>query len=162
MCFGFCYPLSVQTSGSWVLETPLEPSTISGVIVSLSIHGPSGTIRFRIRRVQVWQCVKSFTAHWQHIVIENCNAKFAASFLLLHDYVCIPVVTNKGFKMILSHIPLTSLNMSSYRAIWTHFRSNSMIFINWILQTIFNWTSKLLAYWMLNPQQGGRLDAKRH
>ena len=30
----------------------------------------------------------------------------------------------RGFKMILSHRALTSLNMSSYRAIWTHFRPN--------------------------------------
>ena len=31
--------------------------------------------------------------------------------------------------MILSHMAPSSLNMSSYRAIWTHFRSNSMILI---------------------------------
>ena len=30
--------------------------------------------------------------------------------------------------MILSHIPLTSLNMSSYRPIWTHFRPNFICF----------------------------------
>ena len=37
--------------------------------------------------------------------------------------------------MIVSHRPLTSLNMSSYRAIWTHFKPIFMIFINLILQT---------------------------
>ena len=31
--------------------------------------------------------------------------------------------------------------MSSYRAIWTHFRSNAVIFINLILQKFFIWTS---------------------
>ena len=31
-------------------------------------------------------------------------------------------------EMILSHRAPSSLNMSSYRAIWTHFRSNSIIF----------------------------------
>ena len=41
----------------------------------------------------------------------------------------------RGFKMILSHGAPSSLNMSSYRAIWTHFRPNSMIFIHLILQT---------------------------
>ena len=30
--------------------------------------------------------------------------------------------------MILSHIPLTCLNVSSYRAIWTNFRQHSMCF----------------------------------
>ena len=34
----------------------------------------------------------------------------------------------RGLEMILSHRAPSSLNMSSYRAIWTHFRSNSMIF----------------------------------
>ena len=34
----------------------------------------------------------------------------------------------RGSKMILSHRAPSSLNMSSYRAIWTYFRSNSMIF----------------------------------
>ena len=34
----------------------------------------------------------------------------------------------RDFKMILSHIPLTSLNMSSYRAIWTNFRQNFVFF----------------------------------
>ena len=33
----------------------------------------------------------------------------------------------RGLKMILSHRAPSSINMSSYRAIWTHFRSNSMI-----------------------------------
>ena len=37
-----------------------------------------------------------------------------------------------GLEMIVSHRPLTSLNMSPYRAIWTHFRQ---IFIDLILQT---------------------------
>ena len=31
--------------------------------------------------------------------------------------------------MILSHMAPSFLNMSSYRAIWTHFGSNSMIFV---------------------------------
>ena len=30
----------------------------------------------------------------------------------------------RGFKMLLSHRAPSSLNMSSYRAIWTHFRPN--------------------------------------
>ena len=34
----------------------------------------------------------------------------------------------RGFKMILSHRAPCSLNMSSYRAIWTHFRPNFIIF----------------------------------
>ena len=42
--------------------------------------------------------------------------------------------------MILSHGALTSLNMSSYRAILTHFSPNSMIFINLILQLLASGT----------------------
>ena len=34
----------------------------------------------------------------------------------------------KGFKMILSHMAPSCFNMSSYGAIWTHFRQISMIF----------------------------------
>ena len=34
----------------------------------------------------------------------------------------------RGFKMILSHRAPSSLNMSSYRAIWTHFRPNFIFF----------------------------------
>ena len=41
-------------------------------------------------------------------------------------------------EMIVSHRDPSSLNMSSYRAIWTHFRSNSMILMNLILQTILS------------------------
>ena len=37
--------------------------------------------------------------------------------------------------MIVSHRAPSSLNMSSYRAIWTHFRPIFMIFIDLILQT---------------------------
>ena len=39
-------------------------------------------------------------------------------------------------EMIVSHRAPSSFNMSSYRAIWTHFTPNSMIFKNLILQTL--------------------------
>merc|ERR1711965_681807 len=38
----------------------------------------------------------------------------------------------RGLKMIVSHRPLTSLNMSPYRAIWTHFRPIFIFFIDLI------------------------------
>ena len=38
------------------------------------------------------------------------------------------LVAKGVLKMIVSHRAASSLNMSSYGAIWTHFRSNSMIF----------------------------------
>ena len=41
----------------------------------------------------------------------------------------------RGPEMIVCHRPLTSLNMSPYRPIWTHFRQIFMIFIDLILQT---------------------------
>ena len=45
----------------------------------------------------------------------------------------------RALEMILVHMAPSSLNMSPYRAIWTHFRPNSMIFINLILQTPLTW-----------------------
>ena len=42
--------------------------------------------------------------------------------------------------MIVSHRAPSSLNMSSYRAIWTHFRPNSIFFINLILQLLASGT----------------------
>ena len=39
-----------------------------------------------------------------------------------------PFGARRGFKMILSHMAPSCFNMSSYRAIWTHFRQISMIF----------------------------------
>ena len=38
----------------------------------------------------------------------------------------------RGPEMIVCHRPLTSLNMSPYRAIWTHFRPISIFFIHLI------------------------------
>ena len=42
----------------------------------------------------------------------------------------------RGLKMIVSHRAPSSLNMSSYRAIRTHFRPNPIFFINLILQLL--------------------------
>ena len=39
-------------------------------------------------------------------------------------------------EMIVSHRAPSSFSMSSYRVIWTHLRSNSVIFINLILQKL--------------------------
>ena len=46
-----------------------------------------------------------------------------------------PFGVRRGLKMILSHRALSSFNMSSYRAIWTHFRQLSIFCIHLILQT---------------------------
>ena len=35
-----------------------------------------------------------------------------------------------GLEMILSHMAQSCLDMTSYRAIWSHFRSNSIIFMS--------------------------------
>ena len=48
-------------------------------------------------------------------------------------------------EMILSHRAQSSFIMSSYRAIWTHFKSNSVISIDLILQNLFIWTSNFRA-----------------
>ena len=47
-----------------------------------------------------------------------------------------PFGVRRGPEMIVSHRAPSSPNMSSYRAIWTHFRQNSMIFIDLILQLL--------------------------
>ena len=56
----------------------------------------------------------------------------------------------RGPEMIVCHRPLTSLNMSPYRPIWTHFRPIFMIFIDLILQT-----GKAAGIWAscLDPRQ---------
>ena len=51
-----------------------------------------------------------------------------------------PFGVRRGFKVILSHKAPSSLNVSSYRAIWTRFRPNSMIFINLIFQLLASGT----------------------
>ena len=59
----------------------------------------------------------------------------------------------KGLEMIVSHRAPSSLNMSSYRAIWTHFRSNSVIIIDLILQKLLICTSN---FRQMDTQPSGR------
>ena len=47
-----------------------------------------------------------------------------------------PFWVRRGPEMIVSHKAPSSVNMSSYRAIWTHFRQILMIFIDSNLQTV--------------------------
>ena len=49
--------------------------------------------------------------------------RFVGPFWIFYNPFCV----RRGLKMILSHIAPSCLSMSSYRAIWTHFRSNSII-----------------------------------
>ena len=51
---------------------------------------------------------------------------FKTFFGFFGSYIA-PFGARRGFKMILSHMAPSCVNMSSYRAIWTHFRSISMI-----------------------------------
>ena len=63
-----------------------------------------------------------------------------------------------GVERILGHVASSCLNMSPYR---TRFKSKPMIFVNLNSKSTylnFNFPEK----WMLNPQEGGRLDAKGH
>ena len=61
------------------------------------------------------------------------NSRRFFTFLQIFGHSMALFGVRRGFKMILSHRALTSLNMSSYRAIWTHFRVN----------LIFCWPQKL-------------------
>ena len=58
-----------------------------------------------------------------------------------------------GLEMILSHRAPSSLNMSSYQAIWTHVRSKSMIVINLIFK---NDISELQISGKMDAQPSGR------
>ena len=53
-----------------------------------------------------------------------------------------PFWVRRGVEMILSHMASSSLNMSLYRAIWTHFRSNSIIPEQIKSQNSYIWTSR--------------------
>ena len=55
--------------------------------------------------------------------------------------------------MILSHRAPSNLNTSSYKAIWTHFRSNSVIFIILIFK---NYLSELQISGQMAAQPSGR------
>ena len=56
-------------------------------------------------------------------------------FLLIFDDSMALFGVRRGPEMIVCHRAPSSLNMNSYRAIWTHFRPIFMIFIDLILQT---------------------------
>ena len=56
------------------------------------------------------------------------NSRRFFTFLRIFGHFMALFGVRRGFKMILSHRALTSLNMSSYRAIWTHFRPNFIFF----------------------------------
>ena len=85
------------------------------------------------------------------------NAKILFSFLRIFGHSMALLGVRRGFKMILSHIPLTSLNMSSYRAIWTHFRQNFIFFeqtISYPGPKILIQVQKNTRSWSQNPGSG--------
>ena len=51
-----------------------------------------------------------------------------------------PFGIRRGLKMIVSHRAPSSLNITPYRATWTHFRQNSIFFIHLILQLLASGT----------------------
>ena len=55
----------------------------------------------------------------------------------------------RGLETILSHIPLTRLNMSRYQAIWTHIKPNSMTFNKYKSWNSCIWTSRFPENWSL-------------
>ena len=55
------------------------------------------------------------------------NSRRFFTFLRIFGHSMALFGVRRGFKMILSHRAPSSFNMSSYRAIWTHFRQISMI-----------------------------------
>ena len=63
-------------------------------------------------------------------ITRSSGPRFARPSLLLgHFWIFMALFgVRRGLKMILSHRARSSLNMSSYRAIWTHFRQNFIFF----------------------------------
>ena len=73
--------------------------------------------------------------------------------------VCIaPFGVRRGPDMIVSHRAPSSLNMSPYRAIWTHFRSKSMILEQHKNPEIN--TSELPDFWKIYPYSSGIIFPK--
>ena len=77
-------------------------------------------------------CIQFVAMEWN----EN-HPEYMQSWPTLEDFLLVLRIfcnsmalfgVRRGFKMILCHRAPSSVNMSSYRAIWTHFRSNSIIF----------------------------------
>ena len=59
----------------------------------------------------------------------------------------------RGLKMILSHMATPSIDMSSYQAIWIHFRSKLVMFINLRFK---NYISELQISGKIDAQPSGR------
>ena len=80
--------------------------------------------------------------------LEDCSL-----FLWIFGYSVALFGVRRGFEMILSHRVPSSLNMSSCRAIWTHFRPNLIILINFIFN---NYISELQISRQMDAQPSGR------
>ena len=66
---------------------------------------------------------------WAKIGMKSlANSRRFFTFLRIFGHSMAFFGVRRGFKMILSHRAPSSLNMSSYRAIWTHFRPNFIFF----------------------------------
>ena len=64
--------------------------------------------------------------------------------------------------MILSHRAPSSLNMSSYGAIWTHFRPNSMIFTKQIVTEMVTKIGALRSHSKIRVVQEGHAYLHAH
>ena len=71
---------------------------------------------------------------------QNLVVSSQTSFLLNFGFLW-PLLGSRGaLQMIVSHRAPSSLNMSTYRAIWIHFRPKSKLFINLIIQLLASGT----------------------
>ena len=85
--------------------------TEGGVFAKISCNSACSSVNFAISGLR-------------GISFYLANSRRFFTFLRIVDHFMALLGVRRGFKMILSHRALTSLNMSSYRAIWTHFRRN--------------------------------------
>jgi len=131
----FCLLFSLV--GQWALFTQFGPMALVGVPLLLSI-GIDRLWMTPVLKNEVGDACtqgalfsfETFTffcmpSRFSLICVLACLARTLVFFFV--SYIA-PLGFRRDSKMILSHIPLTSLNMSSYRAIWTYFRQKIICF----------------------------------
>ena len=116
-------------------DADIEAERISRFELSYSEKGLPSTAAFSqltsgfVCKAGSTQLVTGRRSHHGHAANQTlANSRRFFTFLRIFGHFMALFGVRRGFKMILSHRALTSLNMSSYRAIWTHFKPNFIFF----------------------------------
>ena len=125
----YILPVDVRVGRQWLLHHPAAPDS-----------------SWTLQLAGAWRAVLDIKPHPGWIAaLANSRSFFTFLWILGHSMALFGV--RRGFKMLLSHIPLTSLNMSSYQAIWTHFRPN---FIFVCRRNLRSWSKNPRSSWNAN------------